>query len=271
MSWGMTGVVVRYGEHVALDGVDLHVEPGEVVMVVGGDGAGKTTLLRTLAGAIRPNSGEVHAPDLSGLGFLPTRAGSWAELTVDENIQFVAAAHGLTGAALAARRTELLAATGLAAAHGRLSAQLSGGMRQKLAFVLATLHRPPLLVLDEPTTGVDPASRTDLWSLISGAAATGTAVVMATTYLDEAERGTRVLVLDCGRVLLAGAPDDVVGAVPGSVVHASARGPRTWRRGHEVHAWVPPGAAAPGGAPRLVPDLEDAVIATSLHREAARG
>uniref|UniRef100_UPI00135C0A02 ATP-binding cassette domain-containing protein n=1 Tax=Cellulomonas citrea TaxID=1909423 RepID=UPI00135C0A02 len=188
MTWGVTGLDVRYGDRLALTGVELHVEPGQVIAVVGGDGAGKTTLLRTLAGGVRPSAGQVRSPGRERTGFMPATASTWADLTVEENLEFAAAAYHVGHAELADRRTRLLAATGLTAAAGRTAARLSGGMRQKLGFALATVHHPDLLVLDEPTTGVDPVSRVDLWRLVSAAAAAGTAVVMATTYLDEAER-----------------------------------------------------------------------------------
>ncbi len=295
-TWGVRGLVVRYGATTALDGVDLTAAPGRVVAVVGGDGAGKTTLLRALVGGLRPTAGQVVAPDRRHTGFMPTAAGVWRELTVDENVDFVAAAYGLSGALLAERRAELLDVTGLAPARDRLGGRLSGGMRQKLAFGLATLHRPDLLVLDEPTTGVDPVSRAELWRMVSRTAADGAAVVLSTTYLDEAERAAQVLVLAGGRPLLVGTPDEVRHGAPGTVVRLDESPddlPRpatgdvpVWHRGRERHAWLAPVVeAAPGGgagpdgstgpalptpAEPVTVDLEDAVIAASLAREAAR-
>ncbi len=292
-TWGVRGLVVRYGATTAVDGVDLTATPGQVVAVVGGDGAGKTTLLRALVGGLRPTAGQVDAPDQRHTGFMPTAAGVWRELTVDENVDFVAAAYGLSGAALAERRAELLEVTGLTAARDRLGGQLSGGMRQKLAFGLATLHRPDLLVLDEPTTGVDPVSRAELWRMVSRTVADGAAVVLATTYLDEAERAAQVLVLSAGRPLLVGTPDEVRHGAPGTVVRLDEGTDvpdhlPVWRRGRERHAWLAPapadpagsgtavaGAAGPGaptgiaGTRPVEVDLEDAVIAASLAREDA--
>ncbi|MCX5043798.1 ABC transporter ATP-binding protein [Aldersonia sp. NBC_00410] len=267
--WGVAGLTVTYGSVTALDEVTLDIPDGAVAAVVGGDGAGKTTLLRTIAGALVPARGRVLAPPLPEVGFMPTASGVWRELTVDENISFVAAAYGIRGGALGRRRDDLLEQTGLARAHQRLAGQLSGGMRQKLAFGLAMLHQPRLLVLDEPSTGVDPVSRVDLWRMISQAAAQGAAVVMATTYLDEAERSSSVLVLDGGRTLLAGAPEEVVADAPGVVVQTSRPTVRehAWRRGRQYHEWVPEGAVAEGDpVPR---DLEDAVISAALAKEAA--
>ncbi|SEJ63683.1 ABC transporter ATP-binding protein [Demequina mangrovi] len=266
-AWGAHGLTVERGGRAALANVTLTVAPGEIVAVVGGDGAGKTTLLRTLAGAIAPTAGEVATPALERIGFMPTAAGVWRDLSVDENIAFVAAAHGIAGATLEERRAALLAGAGLEHATERLARNLSGGMRQKLAFSLAMLHRPDLLILDEPSTGVDPVSRVDLWRMVSLAASQGAAVVMATTYLDEAERAHRVTVLDAGEVLLEGAPADVLAGIPGHVVAADAPGDpaRTWRRGRGYRIWSP--EEPPEGEPRVA-DIEDAVVAAAIAKGA---
>ena len=273
--WGVRGLVVRYGATTALDGVDLTATRGQVVAVVGGDGAGKTTLLRALVGGLRPTAGDVTAPDRHHTGFMPTAAGVWRELTVDENVDFVAAAYGLSGSLLDERRAELLEVTGLGAARDRLAGQLSGGMRQKLAFALATLHRPDLLVLDEPTTGVDPVSRAELWRMVSRTVADGAAVVLATTYLDEAERAAQVLVLAEGHSLLVGTPDEVRRGAPGTVVRldegTDPGDVPVWHRGRERHGWLPPEHSPAQGMVPVAPDLEDAVIAATLAREAQPG
>ena len=202
------------------------------------------------------------------IGFMPTQAGVWRDLTVDENIAFVASAQGVKGADLTQRRAELLEATGLTQATDRLAGALSGGMRQKLAFSLAMLHRPPMLLLDEPSTGVDPVSRVDLWRMIAQAAADGAAIAMATTYLDEADRASTVVVLDAGEVLLAGTPAAVLGSIPGHVRSSATRGEgaHTWRRGQQYREWLP--GDPPAGTPRAA-DLEDAVVGAALAKEAA--
>jgi ABC-2 type transport system ATP-binding protein len=255
---------VVFGSRVALRDVTLDVPEGKVTAVVGGDGAGKTTLLRCLTGRVRPTAGRVVAPPLREIGFMPTSGGVWQDLTVEENIAFVASAYRIRGAERVRRRDHLLAAAGLAGAADRPAGKLSGGMRQKLAFSLAMFHQPALLVLDEPSTGVDPVSRVDLWRLIAQAAADGTAVVQSTTYLDEAERAGHLVVLDAGRVLSAGTPARVVRACPGTIT--TSRDPadrdRAWRRGRVFHVWHP-GAARDGEVP-IGADLEDAVIALSL-------
>jgi ABC-2 type transport system ATP-binding protein len=268
LAWGVHDLTVRYGGTIALEGIDLEVRPGEVVAVIGGDGAGKTTLLRTLVGTVHPATGTVRAPARAHLGFMPSTAGTWAELTVDENLDFAADAYQVHGAQLETRRAELMAGTGLGPARRRTAARLSGGMRQKLAFAMATVHRPELLVLDEPTTGVDPVSRVELWRMISAAAAAGTAVVMSTTYLGEAERAARVLVLADGRPLLSGPPSQVAASAPGTVVQPATGLPaeHTWGRGHTRHGWLPVDQPVPPGCTAIAPDLEDAVIAATLAR-----
>jgi ABC-2 type transport system ATP-binding protein len=236
-----------------------------VAAVVGGDGAGKTTVLRALAGAVRPASGTVRRPPAPRIGYVSAGPGVYRDLTVDENLAFVGAAYGLRGDVLAERAGRLLDRTGLAGARDRLGGQLSGGMRQKLALVMAMLHEPELLVLDEPTTGVDPVSRAELWRLIAHAAAGGAAVVVATTYIDEAERTGWVLVLDQGRPLAAGTPEAIVADVPGAVLEAPARPDRgvAWRRGARWRVWSPDGSPVPDAEP-VDHDLEDAVIVAAL-------
>ncbi len=142
-------------------------------------------------------------------------------------------------------------------------------MRQKLGVIAAMLHQPDLLVLDEPTTGVDPVSRSGLWWLIARAAAEGCAVVLATTYLDEAERCASVLVLDSGRVLAAGTSDEIIAAMPGVIISASGRpegqdAARAWRRGGQWRVWEPAAGASPG---RIQPDLTDAVTVAAIAKE----
>lgn len=268
--WGVSELTVRYGSRVALQDVSVDLTPGEVVALVGGDGAGKTTLLRVLAGAVSPSEGEVRAPGLRRLGFMPTTAGVWLDLTVIQNVEFVGAAHGMRGRALAERSAVLLEAAGLGGVGSRLGRHLSGGMRQKLAFTLAMLHEPELLILDEPSTGVDPVSRVELWRMIALAAASGTAVIMATTYIDEAERASHVTVLDAGRALLSGSPEHVLQSMPGHVrqTDAPAHRERAWRRGRTYREWLP--GEPPADAPRVA-DLEDAVVGAALAREANHG
>jgi ABC-2 type transport system ATP-binding protein len=265
VTYGLNRVTVRFGTIAALSNVTMTAAPGDVTMVVGGDGAGKTTLLRTLVGLVGPNEGTVARPPARETGFLPTGAGSWRNLTVDQNMSFVGAAFGLTASEITDRGGKLLDRAGLAQARSRLAGQLSGGMRNKLGFCLAALSSPELLVLDEPTTGVDPVSRVDLWRLISEAAASGTTVVMATTYMDEAERASIVYLLDSGRVLGEGPPDALITGMQGAITVTDEPEDRTlaWRVGRTFRQWWPDGV--PSGIVAVAPTLEDAAIVARLH------
>ena len=275
-SWGASAVRLSYHGVLALDGVSVAVAAGQVTAVVGGDGAGKTSLLRCLAGVLKPDSGEVRRPAKSRIGFLPASSGIYPDLTVAENLAFRAAGYGLRSDVAARRATQLTEQAGLTAARDRLAANLSGGMRQKLGVIAALLHRPELLILDEPSTGVDPVSRSGLWWLIASAAADGAAVILATTYLDDAQRAAEVLVLDAGAPLASGTPEQIVLEMPGSVRAVRSRPPgtaadRSWRRGAGWRLWCPSGTGGADdtgaiGAPAK-PDLQDAVIAVALARQ----
>ena len=270
-SWGARDLFVNHGATRALADVSLTVPSGQVTVVVGGDGAGKTTLLRCLAGALAPDAGQMRTPGARRIGYLPTGSGTYPDLTVAENLAFRAAAYRLAPSQARERSAELIARAGLAGARDRLAGQLSGGMRQKLGVIAALLSEPDLLILDEPTTGIDPVSRAGLWRLIAGAAASGAAVVLATTYLDEAERAASVLVLADGQPLGTGTPGQIVDAMPGAIVGldgppADADRARAWRRGGDWRVWVPPGAAPPAEE-RVTPDLQDAVTVAALARQ----
>jgi len=267
-NWGVSDLLVRYGRVVALDGVSLPAPAGQVTAVVGGDGAGKSTLLRCLAGAMSQDSGQVRRPAKERTGYLPASSGLYPDLTVAENLDFRAQGYGLPRRLAAQRAAEYLDRAGLTQAAGRLAGQLSGGMRQKLAVIAAMLHHPDLIVLDEPTTGVDPVSRSGLWWLIARAAAEGGAIVLATTYLDEAERCASVLVLDAGIALAAGTAPEIVAAMPGSLRSPGRRpegdeAARSWRRAGQWRTWEP----GPGRGQALAPDLQDAVTVAALTRQ----
>jgi ABC-2 type transport system ATP-binding protein len=270
MTFSVNEATVRFGDVTALDEVTVLVEPGQVVAVVGGDGAGKTTLLRAIVGEVVLDAGWVVAPEPQSIGYLPATAGSWLELTVAENMDFVGGIYGLRGQDLAQRRRRLLTRAGLESVRDRLSGRLSGGMRRKLGFSMAMVHDPPMLVLDEPSTGVDPVSRVDLWRLVSQAAAAGAAVIMSTTYLDEAERAEYLVVLDQGRAVVQGAPTDVVAGFQGVIRRTAVPTRRdwAWRRGRFFHELQDDASPAGEGEP-AAPDLEDVVIATSLVNRAA--
>jgi len=264
VTFGVSNTTVRQGDVTALDGVTVTLKPGEVTAVVGADGAGKTTLLRVLAGLVHADSGSVATPGAERIGYLPSGVGSWKDLTVAENVAFVGAAYGLTGADLADRADPILEQAGLAHVTDRLARQLSGGMRTKLGVSLALLHSPGLLILDEPTTGVDPVSRVEVWRMISEAVANGATAVMTTTYMDEAERAASVVLLGEGRVLLSGSADDLIAAMPGAVgvVDAPTDPTLSWRVGPVFHEWFPDGR--PESVDPFAADLEDACIVADL-------
>ncbi len=279
MTWGVRGVSLRYGAVQALTGIHLELPPGEVRVVVGGDGAGKTTLLGIVAGALSPEAGEVSRPVAARIGYLPASSGIYPDLSVAENLAFAQAAYGVRGPAVAERSRLLLARAGLLGIEKRLGGELSGGMRQKLGVIRAMLHQPDLLILDEPTTGVDPLSRRDLWWLIAHAAAEGSAVLVATTYVDEAERATELLLLDRGHAAARGAPDAVIAAMPGTLMAgddppSASEAAFSWRRGRQWRLWAPEGAVEVANGWRAIPpDLQDAVTVALLRseREAAQG
>lgn len=267
MMWGLDEVVVKLGGRTVLDRVSLPAEPASVSVVVGGDGAGKSTCLRALVGTVVPVRGTVRRPSKAATGYVPATTGFYADMTVKENIAFFARAFGVSGADLARRSADLLERAGLAGAGDRLGSRLSGGMQRKLAVVLALLHRPELLVLDEPTTGVDPVSRVELWKLVTAEAAGGTAVLVATTYVNEAARAGWVGLLAAGRALAAGPPSQILAAVPGRVGTVPAGGAPpgqpAWRRGPAWRVWAPDGRLPEGAAP-VDPDFEDAVVVAEL-------
>lgn len=264
--WGLSDVTVDFGDIAALERVSFEVKPGELVAVIGGDGAGKSTVCRVLVGLIRPSQGQVRRPGGYGVGYLPATSGVWPDLTVTENLAFVATTYRLSKSEYTERLQVMLETTALVDSRDRLGGELSGGMRQKLGVAMALLPQPELLVLDEPTTGVDPVSRSDLWRLMSRIAADGTAVVMTTTYLDEAERASQILALESGRTLAWGDLERVKGAVPGRIfkLDHSIDHPYTWRRGRSFRMWSPEGIAPVGGRPVDDPDLSDLLTAAAL-------
>ena len=221
-------VVRRFGVTTALAGVDLDLGPGELLGLVGPDGAGKTTLLRALAGLIDVDGGEAfvlgvpwpEAPPEAReqLGYMPQQYSLYTDLSVDENLRFFGDLFDLPRAVFAERRARLLAITHLEAAHDRAAGALSGGMYKKLAVACALLHQPRMLVLDEPTNGVDPQSRRELWALLYEFVDAGMGVLVATPYMDEAARCGRVALLHAGRILAEGEPARLVEGLPHAVI-----------------------------------------------------
>jgi ABC-2 type transport system ATP-binding protein len=220
----------RFGPVQAVESVSFEVRRGEMFGLIGPDGAGKTTTLRTILGLLKPDAGRVSTCGMDPMrerralsarvGYLSQRFSLYGDLSVDENVSFFAEIHDVRG--YGDRRDALLEMVRMTPFRDRLAARLSGGMKQKLALVCTLVHTPELLVLDEPTTGVDPVSRRDFWKLLARLQREGLTILLTTPYLDEAERCTRVALLDHGRVLTVDAPDALRAGEPGVMVEVVA-------------------------------------------------
>ena len=225
----------RFVEVAAVDGLSFTVNRGEIFGLVGPDGAGKTTTMRMLAGVLPPDAGgividgiDVVADPEEGkqhISYMPQRFGLYEDLTVDENIRFYADLFEVAAEIREERAQRLLAASGMSQFRSRLAGQLSGGMKQKLGLTCALVHTPKILLLDEPTTGVDPVSRRDFWRILYGLREEGVTILISTAYLDEAERCNRLALLHGGRVLYCDTPAALKGRMPGAlIVVASSAG-----------------------------------------------
>lgn len=199
---GLHEVTVCFGRAVALDGVSIRVHAGDTIAVVGPDGAGKSTLLRVMAGLARLASGTVESRlSPAGLGYAGSMFDLYADLTVLENLSFFGRVRGMGEEKLAERIEAMLSLTGLKDARDRPAGRLSGGMKKGLALGCALVHEPALLLLDEPTVGVDPVSRQTLWDIITEATNAGTALVFTSCYLEEASHADRLAAMAGGRLL----------------------------------------------------------------------
>jgi ABC-2 type transport system ATP-binding protein len=217
-------VVKKYGTTKALDALTLDVQRGEMFGLIGSDGAGKTTAIRLMCGLLRAGSGSIrvlghdpvrqHRALTERVGYLSQRFSLYGDLTIDENVAFFAEIHGVSG--YQRRRDQLLDMTQLTPFRGRLADKLSGGMKQKLALACTLVHEPELILLDEPTTGVDPVSRREFWKLLSEFLSHGITILMSTPYLDEAERCSRVALLHEGRLLACDEPSRLRAEMPGT-------------------------------------------------------
>jgi ABC-2 type transport system ATP-binding protein len=226
------GVEKRFGAATALAGLTLDVRRGEMFGLIGPDGAGKTTAIRLLCGLLHADAGTVrvfgrdpvreHAWVAARVGYLSQRFSLYGDLTIDENIEFFAEIHGVRH--YKTRRDALLDMTQLTPFRGRLADRLSGGMKQKLALACTLVHEPELIVLDEPTTGVDPVSRREFWKLLSEFLARGITILMSTPYLDEAERCARVALLHDGRTLAVDEPARLRTLIGGRILEVMAAG-----------------------------------------------
>jgi len=224
-------VTKRFGTTVAVNDVSLEIRRGEMFGLIGPDGAGKTTTIRLICGLLRADAGRIgvlgadhirqHATVTGSAGYFSQRFSLYGDLSIDENIAFFAEIHGLTD--FGARRDRLLDMTQLTPFRHRLADRLSGGMKQKLALACTLVHEPQVILLDEPTTGVDPVSRREFWKLLSEFLAQGITIVMATPYLDEAERCSRVGLLSGGTLLVVDTPQALRDGLPGVIIEVLAQ------------------------------------------------
>ncbi|MGD0609894.1 MAG: ABC transporter ATP-binding protein [Anaerolineales bacterium] len=221
-------LVRTFGPLHAVDGLNLEVRAGEMVGLVGPDGAGKTTAIRLMVGALQPTSGVIRVAGYElpsqvekareQLGYLAQRFSLYGDLTVRENLNFFGEVFEIPEAERKQRSQELLRFAGLEEFADRPAAALSGGMQKKLGLATALVHRPKVLLLDEPTGGVDPVARQEFWHLLIGLLRAGSAVLVSTPYMDEAMRFNRVLFMNHGRALTQGAPRDLMNGLAGRVL-----------------------------------------------------
>ncbi|MDA8421145.1 MAG: ABC transporter ATP-binding protein [Pseudomonadota bacterium] len=267
------GLTKSFGPVQAVREVGFDVSRGEIFGLVGPDGAGKTTTMRMLAAVLQPDQGEiaVDGVDVAAdperaklhLSYMPQRFGLYEDLTVGENIFFYAELFGVPRRERAARSEQLLGAAGMLPFRRRLAGQLSGGMKQKLGLVCALIHTPKVLLLDEPTTGVDPVSRRDFWAILYDLRESGVTIVLSTAYMDEAERCSRLALLHAGAVRYCDTPARLKAMMPGALLAIPATDPRGVRdvlagtpgvlgillMGDRVHVRV-------DDAPRRIPELQ---------------
>ncbi len=297
------GLTRRFGATVAVDGIELSIPRARIYGFLGPNGSGKSTTIRMLCGLLRPDAGEIRALGLhipqqaealrARLGYMTQRFALWEDLTGRENLRFMAEVYTLPRASIAARIDELVTEYRLEPFLDRPAGTLSGGQKQRLALAAATLHKPELLLLDEPTSAVDPQSRRDFWDSLFRLTAAGTTILVSTHYMDEAERCHELAILNLGRVVANGTPQQLRDRLPLEVVEIevadaaaaravlqSVRGLRSVAQlGVRLHALldVVPGegslarvqaalaaAGLPGTAQRVEPNLEDVFVGVTL-------
>ena len=202
----ITQLSKSFGNTRAVCEVNLEIKKQEIIGIVGPDGAGKTTLLRMICGLITPDHGQVLVMGKDNLGYMPQRFSLYGDLTVSENIDFFGSLYGLDKKTIQGRADEILGLTNLISFKNRLADNLSGGMKQKLSLTCALVTRPDILVLDEPTYGVDPESRKEFWKILYRLNKEGKTILLSTPYMDEAELCMKVAFMDNGRIVSVDSP-----------------------------------------------------------------
>jgi ABC-2 type transport system ATP-binding protein len=218
------GVCKKFGDLTAVSPTSIRVPQGQIVGLVGSDGAGKTTLLRMCATMLKPDGGGIRIGGLDVvaqrsrvkdlIGYMPQRFGLYQDLTVSENLDFFMDIFGITGAERDARRQRYLGFSNLLPFVDRKAGDLSGGMKQKLGLACVLVHQPRLLILDEPTNGVDPVSRAEFWDILAEMRRERMSVLVSTAYLDEGEKCDRLILMHASKVLVETSPAELRGRFP---------------------------------------------------------
>ncbi len=300
------GLVKRFGAFTAVDGIDLDVPRARIHGFLGPNGSGKSTTIRMLCGLLTPSAGEIEVLGLSiprqaeelrrHIGYMTQRFSLYEDLSVRENLMFLATVQGLPRAGRAPRVEELLQAYGLGDLQRQLAGTLSGGQKQRLALAGAVVHAPQLLLLDEPTSAVDPESRRDFWEKLFDLADAGTTLLVSTHYMDEAERCHRIAILDRGRLVADGSPAELTGRLQGRTLGVRSDALRQAQKrlhaiegvlsvaqvGNELRVLCAPGSGDPGAVAaalrhgglqaeveRIAPSLEDVFVAATRREEGA--
>ena len=242
------GLSKRFGKLTAVDHLDLSVPRAEVFGFLGPNGCGKSTTIRMLCGLLQPSEGEVEvlgcqiprdAEELKRrIGYMTQKFSLYEDLTVQENLEFLAAVQGISRRETRQRIDELLERYWLTDRRKQLAGTMSGGQKQRLALAGAVLHKPDLLLLDEPTSAVDPQSRREFWDSLFELAEEGTTLLVSTHYMDEAERCTRLGILDAGRLVADGSPRELMDALPGHPLLIECAQPRAAQRALQGHREV---------------------------------
>ncbi|HKZ74163.1 MAG TPA: ABC transporter ATP-binding protein [Steroidobacteraceae bacterium] len=303
------GLTRRFGKVTAVDGVDLVIPRAQIYGFLGPNGSGKSTTIRMLCGLLIPTAGKIRVlgRDIPReaealrrhIGYMTQKFSLWDDLTVLENLRFIAQIYTLDRARAARRIDEVLTEYRLTELTGRLASAMSGGQRQRLALAAATLHEPGLLLLDEPTSGVDPQSRRDFWESLFALVARGTTILVSTHYMDEAERCHRLAILAQGRLVAEGEPQVLMRELPMHVIEVQGANTDAIRRvlherpevasvaqlGLRLHVLIDRSVTNPAGLVRATladhgiegevaattANLEDVFVAATLQRSAQAG